>query len=209
MRRPALLALAVALCAHPLRAQFERPTRAFETAVVPAIGFAGFGERFEDIRRSRFQYNASLALGAQLQRGLTRRTGVMATVLLAPLSHVLENGADESTIVGSRAIIGVVDAGVAGRLKPRVPVYGYLGGGMLVGTRPPATATTGSYLEPRATFGFGVDAMRGSRGGLRVTYLGHVAFPHDPGGVPYARERSVYDWTLLAGARIPLGRSDR
>jgi hypothetical protein len=212
MRRPSPLALAAllagALGARSAHAQFDRATRAFEPAIVPFVGFAGFGDRLDDAERSHFQYNASLAIGAQLQHPLTRRTALLGTLALAPLSHVIENRADHSVVSHQRVMLSTLDVGFAGRLKPAVPVFGYLGAGAVAATRPPEPDVDGVQVEPRVSVGAGVDLMRGSSGGLRVAYTAHFAVPRSPDPT-YGTLSHAYDWTLLVGGRITLGRSTR
>lgn len=206
MRRPALLGVlaAAVLCADPASAQ--RPLRrAFEPAVTPFVAGTGFGDRVRSTTTvlAEYDYNNGVGLGIQAERPWTRRTALMTTLAVTPLTHVTRtyNGA-----VSDRARILVLglDAGIAGRLKPSAAVFGYLGGGATVATSPPSEDLSGIHAEPRLSFGIGFDAMRRERTGFRLAYLGHYVFTRSP-GTDYVTRGDTMDWTFILGGRYTFG----
>ena len=192
------------LCADAASAQ-RVIRQAFEPAVTPFLGATGFDLRVRSLESSafRFGYDNGVVVGVQLERPWTRRTALMGSVSLAPLSHVVEDVADGGRDLERVAVLGV-DAGVAGRLKPSAAIFGFAGGGAMLATRPPGNALSGVHVEPRLTLGVGLDAGRRSRTGVRFAYLAHYVFTHSPNAA-YSSEGNALDWTFVLGLRRTLG----
>lgn len=207
MRRPALLGVlaAIALCADTASAQ-RQLRRAFEPAVTPFIAGTGFGARVRSTTSTvaDYDYNNGVAIGALVERPWTRRTAVMGLVSATPLTHVTRTF-NEAVSDRARVVVFGLDAGVAGRLKPSAAVFGYVGGGATVGTKPPSEDLSGLHAEPRATVGVGYDAMRRERTGFRVAYFGHYVFTRSPGADYATVGSSAMDWTLVLGGRYTFG----
>lgn len=192
--------------AAPLPAQSDRVIRqAFAPAVTPIIGAAGYGERtVAATDGTRFDYNNGLTLGVQLDRPLTRRTGLMGTVAITPLTRVVGTR-DIATADLDRTVVAGLDLGIAGRLKPAAPLFVYLGAGALLATKRPAAETDGFGAEPRATAGVGIDLMRRERTGFRLLYLAHWAKPSSPDDARWAAQSTAFDQTMAIGGRYMLG----
>ena len=192
------------LCADAASAQ-RQLRRAFEPAATYFIAGTGFGDRVHAAAATadQYDYNNGIAIGVQGERPWTRRTALMGTVAITPLSRVTRTF---NETVGDRARIAIVglDLGVAGRLKPSAPVFGYLGGGAVVATRPPSEDLSGLHGEPRVTLGVGYDALRRERAGFRVAYFAHHVFTRAPNS-DYVAEGGSRDWTLILGGRWTFG----
>ena len=192
------------LCADAASAQ-RQLRRAFEPAVTTFIAGTGFGDRVRSatVAVDHYDYNNGIGIGVQAERPWTRRTALMGTVALTPLTHVTRTFNETVGDVARIAIVGL-DGGVAGRLKPSAPVFGYLGAGAVVATRPPSEDLSGLHAEPRVTLGVGYDALRRERAGFRVGYLVHHVFTRAP-SADYVAESGSRDWTLYLGGRYTFG----
>lgn len=217
MRRPASLAgLAAAVLLAPVVAGAQRPVRrAFAPALTPFAGISAFGARTEGPApgTAANDYTNSLVFGVQAERPLTRRTGLMGTLAVSPFTRVT---AHTGSVIaeGPRARAIAVDGGIAGRFKPSAPVFGFVGAGGVMFSRPariPDGANPeagGAIVEPRATAGVGLDFLRREQDGFRVMWLGHLAVPRVAGDDRYTSNSAAFDWTLVIGGRLSLGRSD-
>lgn len=209
MRRPALLlsvAAATLLLAAPLGAQ-RTIRRAFEPAITPFVGASNFDTRVRDSAGATFDYNNGIAFGVQLDHPLTRRAALIGTLALTPVTHVdqrVEVDGGDATFEHGNAVVAGLDAGFAGRLKPSAALFGYVGGGLVLATRPPVADGSGMQVDPRATIGVGLDLARRASTGVRVMFLQHLTFPRtsEPG---YEAESVARDWTFVLGGRFTLG----
>ena len=213
MRRPlshalaaALLLAATAATATPAAAQRSRIVRrAFDPSVTVLLGTSIFGERTTALEGgASFDYNNGLVLGVQFDRPLTRRTALMGTVTVAPLSRV---AATVQEAVGEldRTLIAGLDLGFAARIKPAAPLFAYVGGGGVLATKRAAGDTDGTAFDPRVTGGLGVDLLRSERTGLRIMYLAHVVFPSTPDAATWEAKSTTLDHTIVLGGRVTLG----
>lgn len=214
MRRPLLSVLAVLLpivaAAAPAAAQQSTASsrvfrRAFEPAVTPFLAATGFGDRTTDpVSNATYDYNNGLALGVQLDRPLTRRTALLVTGSVTPLSRVIVSRPDFEGKL-DRALVGGVDLGFAARLKPAAPLFVYVGGGATMASRRAAGETDGFAVEPRVSGGLGIDLMRFERTGVRLMYIGHYVIPGTPDEARFPAESSTFDQTIILGGRYMLG----
>jgi hypothetical protein len=210
MRRPLLQALPATLLllavAAPASAQRERVIRqAFAPAITPFLGAAGFGVRTVAVSDGAgFDYNNGLTLGVQLDRPLTRRTGLVGTVAVTPLSRVVGTR-DVTSADLDRTVVAGLDLGIAGRLKPAAPLFVYVGGGALLATKRAAGDTEGFGAEPRLSAGVGIDLMRFDRAGFRLLYLAHWAKPSTPDDARWTAKSTAFDQTMAVGGRYMLG----
>lgn len=210
MRRPlshgcaAVLLLAIA--ATPALAQRERVIRqAFAPAITPFFGTTGFGQRTTDVNDGAgFDYANSFALGVQLDRPLTRRTGLLATLAVTPLTRVVRTLGPE-VIDYERTVVGGLDLGIAGRLKPAAPLFVYVGGGAVLATKRAVVDRGGFGADPRASAGVGIDLMRLERTGFRLLYLAHWVRPSTPDASRFAAKSTAFDQTIALGGRLMLG----
>jgi hypothetical protein len=198
-----LLLAAAAVPAGAQRARILR--RAFEPAVTTFLGATGHGDRTEDLLDgAMLDYNNGLALGVQLDRPLTRRTALLGTVSLTPLSRVMFTGNGFTGKLDRAQLFGA-DAGVAARLKPSAPLFAYVGGGAMMATKRAARDTEGFSVEPRASAGLGLDVARLDKAGVRVMYIAHYVVPGTPDETRWSARSSAFDWTAFIGGRYTLG----
>jgi hypothetical protein len=208
MRRPLLQAgaamLLLAVAATPARAQ-RAIRRAFAPAITPFFGATGFGVRTTEVAGDAdFDFANSFAIGVQLDHPLTRRTGVIATAALTPLTRVIATQGQAIADL-DRTVVAGLDVGLAGRLKPGAPLFVYAGGGATLSSRTPAFEPGGFGASPRGTLGFGIDFMRLERTGFRFIYMAHWVKPSSPDESRWTAKSSAFDQTIAVGGRLMLG----
>lgn len=194
--------LALALGAAPSGAQDPRTRRAFEPAVAVTATATGFGTRFTGPDGDA-SYKNSVGLGLWGQLPLTRRTGLLAVATLSPLT------AQRAEVAGGVALYDDVisasaDVGLGARLKPAVPVFFFVGGGLHAATHSAAIGVGERALEPQGAFAIGYDAVTRGRWGMRVAFVGHVVKPDDPGLPDVTPKSTAFDWTFHIGGRFSL-----
>ena len=211
MRRPLSQAAAATLfllaVAAPADAQRDRVIRqAFAPSITPFIGATGFGVRTVGVSDdTHFDYANGLAIGLQADRPLTRRTGLQGTFMLSPLTRVV---ATNGPAVGDldRTVVGAIDLGIAGRLKPGAPLFVFAGGGATMALKRAALEPDGFGADPHASVGVGLDFMRFERTGFRIMYLAHFVKPSSPDEAQWTAKSSAYDQVVAIGGRMMLGK---
>jgi hypothetical protein len=219
LTHPRLLALASRVAALTLpavgaaAAQSAEPrvTQAFASALIWSAGPRFYGAR-QATRVDQIKFSTGPAFEARLQHPLSRRTGFMTGVQLAPQAKQERMGSDGTSLnPGAKAPLASLDAGLAARLKPGAPVYGYVGAGALVATKgpDPLDSASGTHVEPQGTFGVGFDSHPGRRVGLRIVYAGFVSKPKSSSVADILETKTIaYDWTIMLGARVGFHRSE-
>ena len=203
--RPLLLLVAAAAIALPARAQTPRAASAFERAVTPWIGIRNFGDRAFSPLAGHASYSPSLTVGGTFDLPLTRRTGVLLDVHVAPLGKQ-DLSEDESAVQFSRVFAYGATAALAGRFRPQAPIF-FFGGATILGANKRAVpGEEGGAFSPGATLGAGLDLARSARVGARIVYQAYFVKPPDTEAIGYRAESRSTDWTLGIGARIALGR---
>ena len=201
---PALAA--VALGATPAEAQAERARRAFEPALSLTLSANQFGTRLEG-PSAEYRYKNSAGLGVWGELPITRRTGLLATANVAPLSKQRAEGANDNVAVYGSVLAYGADAGIGARLKPSAPVFFFLGGGVVAASKIADPNDDGSVFEPRGTVAVGYDARRRGPWNLRALYAGHLVVPGE-GNLPDTSAASTaYDWSVQVGGRYTFGLS--
>jgi hypothetical protein len=207
MRASLLTAAAVALTLPAAaRAQAERPRRAFDPAVSLTASISLFGARLTDSFGS-YGYRNSIGVGLWGELPMTRRTGLLALVNVAPLSAQRAELSGSNTALFKDVVSYTADLGVGARLKPAVPVFFLLGGGVHGATHYAHPQAGGSVVEPQGTVGVGYDAGRSGRWNVRAAVLGHVVKPADPGEEQITAKSTSFDWSFHIGGRYALGGS--
>jgi hypothetical protein len=202
--RSHILLLVSALAALPAAAQTPRVRRAFEPAVTPSVGMRTFGDRAKSVSGARAGYGGSFTVGASLEAPLSRRTGVMADLHLAPSAgQRLEDDDGISTYDNAMGIS--FSAALAARLRPQAPVFFFAGPGVLFMTKKSIADASGSTIEPMADFGFGYDGARVGRWNVRGIFHGFIVKPADPESAGFAASSSAFDWSVGIGARRSFG----
>ena len=202
----AAIALATS-AARPLtaHAQFSGARVSFEPALTTWLGPMLFGHRLKQ-GGSEAGYRSSIALGARGEYPLSRRTGLMVNVALAPFSRQQTETAETDRAIWGKAVVYRADAGVSFRFKPTAPVFFYAGGGVVGATKyawPVEADISGTPIDPQAAFAVGYDGARRGRWNFRATYAGFVVFPTASGSQVEAKA-TAYDWSVQLGARYAL-----
>jgi hypothetical protein len=196
--------LLLAAAAMPARAQ-RVIRQAFAPAITPFFGATGFGVRTTDPAGSaEYDYANGFGIGVQLDRPLTRRTGLLATVAVTPLTRVV--GTQKPAIIDlDRTVVAGLDLGIGGRLKPNAPLFVYAGGGATLATKTAGLEPGGFGADPRGTLGLGIDLMRHERTGFRFLYMAHWVKPSSPDEAQWPAKSTAFDQTIAIGGRLTLG----
>lgn len=188
------LACAATLIATPALAQRRPPALAFPRSAGPAIGIASFGTRSTSSGAS-FSYKGSVLVGGKFDMPLTRRTGLLLSLGLAPLSQ--QRGASNvSTLLSEKLMVGIADAAVGFRFKPSAPVFFAGGGGVTYATRPPVPESTGSVMEPHVLLAVGYDAKSGDTWNVRSAFSNRFIMVAADDSAPTVDKSIGYDWTF-------------
>lgn len=188
------LAVAAALIGAPLAAQTRAPVLAFPRSAGPAIGIASFSARSTSSGAS-FSYKGSVLVSAKLDMPMTRRTGLLLSAGIAPLSQQRGQGAS-STVLSQKLMVGILDAAAGFRFKPSAPVFFAGGGGLTFATRPPVPEATGSVMEPHVLFAVGYDAGSGDAWNIRTVLNNRFVIVGDDGMPETVDESLAYDWSF-------------
>jgi hypothetical protein len=204
---PRLVAVLLALSlARPAAAQFpERTRRAFERSITGAAGITSFGNRVTG-PLGTYRYKASLSLTAEGEVPVTRRSGVLALVTIAPLSKQKLDVTGGSTLLGRSLTVFSGDAALGWRLKPSAPVFIALGGGVTSSATTLASTGGRGVTEPHGTIVLGYDGRRDGRANFRVMFVQHLVVPKSPDESTYTAKSMALDWSIALGARIRFGR---
>ena len=196
-----LLAPTLAVRAAPAGAQEARPRRAFEPAVTMTAAVTLFGQRFSALN-SDFGYKNSVGVGFWGELPITRRSGLLALATISPLSAQQAEGRNANTALYRDVVSIAADAGLGARLKPAVPVFFFIGGGVHTATHYPNPEADGAAFEPQGTFAVGYDAVSRGRWNVRTAVVAHLVKPADPGGVDL--KSTTLDWAFHVGGRFAL-----
>jgi len=196
-----LVALALAVRAAPSGAQDGRPRRAFEPAVATTASVTLFGRRFSAINND-YGYKNSVGVGLWGELPITRRTGLVALATISPLSAQQSEGRNANSALYRDVLSFAADLGLGARLKPAVPVFFLVGGGVHAATHYANPESSGSALEPQGMFAVGYDAASRGRWRVRTAVVAHVVKPADPGGVEL--KSTTLDWAFHVGGHFAL-----
>jgi hypothetical protein len=205
MKTISLLVLASAALASAAEAQTAPLLLAFPRSSGAAIGVAGFGERSRNSGGGQFSYKGSVIVGGRYDHPLSRRSGLLFGLSLAPLSQQRAKG-QSSVVLTEKLMVAIVDAAVGFRMKPVAPVFFAVGGGITYATKPPATTASGAVSEPHALFAIGYDAPTSTRWNVRTVFTNRFVIVGDDSDLNTTSESSAYDWTFEVGARYRFGR---
>jgi hypothetical protein len=200
-----LLVLAATLASTVASAQSTPLLLAFPRSAGATIGVSGFGNRSHNSGGGQFSYKGSLVVGGRYDQSLSRRTGLLVGLSVAPLSQQRGKGG-ASVVLTEKLIVGMVDAAVGFRMKPVAPVFFALGGGITYATKPPANTATGAVSEPHALFAIGYDAPSSTRWNVRTVFINRFVIVGEDSDLNTTSESSAYDWTFEVGARYRFGR---
>ena len=213
---PLLALIGLTTAAPALRAQqpdatapLPRYRRAFEPSVSVMLGASSYGERLSRAQGDfRYRPGSSFLVALWADRPLTRRTGLVAGLAVAPISGQVEDQPPpaDASVSYERLALATADLGIAGRLKPSAPVFFMLGGGVLLTTKGVSNILPNERLvEPHADFTIGMDGKRRQRWGWRVLYVNRWAFPRGVGASGFESPTTAHDWNVQVGARRMLG----
>lgn len=177
------------------------PARAFPAAVTTAIGVAGFATRYAQVDTDH-GFGSSLVISAHGDYPLTRRLGLLAEVMVAPLAKQRAEHPDFGRVVRDKIIIFGAHAGIGGRLKPGAPVFLEVGGGVSVATKHALPDADGQPVEPHAGFTIGYDASPFGRSNFRISYSGRVTAVATPDAADLEARSMAYDQVIRIGLRF-------
>ncbi len=203
MIHSAVVAVALLSTAITLSAQSAPPLRAFPRSTGFSFGLASFSKRSESDFGGRFSYKGSLIVGGRFDQPLSRRTGLLIALGVAPLSQQRGQG-EGSTVLSDKLMVAIADAAIGWRFKPIAPVFFSAGGGLTYATKPSAAVATGSVAEPHALFAIGYDSPSKSRWNIRTVLSNRLVFVGADSDSTTNEEAVAYDWTLEIGGRYRL-----
>lgn len=206
MKTNSFLVVALAVLASTVASAQSAPLLlAFPRSGGAAIGVSGFGNRSANSGGGTFSYKGSVVVGGRYDHPLSRRTGLLVGLSVAPLSQQRGKGGS-SVVLTEKLMIGIADAAVGFRLKPVAPIFFAVGGGITYATKPPANTATGAVSEPHALFSIGYDAPSSTRWNVRTVFTNRFVIVADDSDLNTTSESSAYDWTFEVGGRYRFGR---
>jgi hypothetical protein len=206
MKTNSLLVIAAAMLAPTVASAQTGPLLlAFPRSGGATIGVSGFGTRSTNSGGGSFSYKGSLVVGGRYDQSLSRRSGLLLGLSVAPLSQQRGQGGS-SVVLTERLMVAIVDAAIGFRMKPVAPVFFAVGGGITYATKPPANTATGAVSEPHALFAIGYDAPSSTRWNVRTVFTNRLVIVGDDSDLNTTSESSAYDWTFEVGARYRFGR---
>ena len=204
--RPSLSAALLAFVASGVSAQAQArvapPATAFPAAITTSVGFIAFAPRYDQATTGAdYSFGSSLALGLRGDYPLTRRLGLLAEVMVAPLAKQRSEHPELGRTVYDKIIVYGFHAGIGGRLKPGAPVFFQLGGGLTSASKHAFPEAEGTPMEPHAGFTIGYDASVFGRSNIRLTYSGRFASPDAPDEESIESKSMVFDHVVQVGLR--------
>jgi hypothetical protein len=193
-------AVVAAVAAPVAAAQEARLQPAFPRALTPWIGLRSYGDRLTEASGAEFYYSSSLTIGVHGERPLSRRVGLYADLGVSPLTKQAAKLGDVEEVT-ERVLVGAVDVGLAGRLKPAVPVYFFAGGGVVLGAKSPVRGSDGSSVEPQLSLGAGYDAAAFGAWNVRTELALHLVKPSNPDENVLDAKSVARDWSFRIGLR--------
>ena len=195
-----IVASAVLFGASAASAQFTPPLQAFPRSAGVSVGIASFARRSTNSVGAQFSYKGSAVVTGRFDQPLTRRTGLLLGVGIAPLSQQRAKGG-QSVVLSDKLMIGILDAAIGFRFKPVAPIFFSAGGGLTYATKPPANSASGSVSEPHALLAIGFDSKSDGRWNIRTVFTNRLVFVADDSDLNTTSESSAYDWAFEIGGR--------
>ena len=195
-----MLAFALGAAVATMEAQSSQLVQAFPQSAGASLGVSSFGLRSSSDAGAKFSYKGSVVLGGRVDQPLTRRTGLLVGLGLAPLSQQRARGG-QSVVLSEKLMIAIADAAIGFRFKPAAPVFFSAGGGVTFSTKPPANGASGTVTEPHALIAIGYDTHSETRWNVRTVFTNRLVFVGDDGDLTTTSESSAYDWTFEIGGR--------
>lgn len=207
--RPSLPTGLLALVAGALPAAAQErvppPATAFPPSITTSIGLAAFSPRYESsVTGSEYSYGSSVSISLRADYPLTRRVGLSAEAMVAPLAKQRVETPNFGRTVGDDIIVYGIHAGLAGRLKPGAPVFFQVGGGLTTASKHAHPEADGSPMEPHAGLTIGYDGSVFGRANIRVTYSARLASVDAPDDVtvPLDEKSMAFDQVVQVGLRF-------
>ena len=195
---------AVTIMSSVAIAQSSAPLLAFPRSAGFAAGVSSFGARSTNAGGGEFSYKGSIILGGRFDQPLSRRTGLLLGLSVAPLSQQRGKGGG-SVVLSEKLMIAIADAAIGFRFKPIAPVFFSGGGGLTYATKAAANSATGSVSEPHVLLGIGFDAKSGTRWNVRSVFTNRFVMVGDDSDLNTTSESMAYDWTFEVGGRYHFG----
>jgi hypothetical protein len=196
--------LAFALVSSIATAQSSAPLLAFPRSTGVALGVSSFGIRSTNAGGGQFSYKGSMIVGGRFDQPLSRRTGLLLGLSLAPLSQQRGKGGG-SVVLSDKLMVAIADAAIGFRFKPIAPVFFSGGGGITYATKAAANSATGSVSEPHVLLALGFDAASNTRWNIRTVFTNRFVMVGDDSDLNTTSESMAYDWTFEIGGRYRFG----
>jgi hypothetical protein len=201
---PLAVIAALTLASTVTSAQSALPLLAFSRSAGFNLGLSTFGVRSTNSAGGKFSYKGSVVIGGRFDQPLSRRTGLLIGLGLAPLSQQRGKGGG-TVVLSEKLMVAIADAAIGFRFKPIAPIFFSGGGGITYATLPPANPASGSVSEPHILFAVGYDAPSSTRWNVRTVFTNRFVMVGDDNELSTTSESMAYDWTLEIGGRYRFG----
>lgn len=171
------LALSIPLAAQTAQAQFEEPDTVGRLAVGPFVELYFWGDRGVTASGTKVSLTGGPAFGARLEYRLTRTFTLGAAASYVNPDEELESAGNVSI---GEAVSQLQFTGEAHlRVKPDIPGYFILGGGVRIGDPGDAALHQESYNEPLGILGAGLQFIARRHWAGRVEFRANFVSPAD------------------------------
>jgi hypothetical protein len=170
------------------------------TSIALSLGVRTFGTRLEGEGVSH-EYANSMELDFRIERGITRRLGVMIGVHTAPFSAFKRNDGDVNVSSTKVREFGA-DAGISARFKPAAPIFFYVGATHIRFSAYADILEQGKTSETGGIFGIGYDKGATEDFNFRLFVGTRFMKPAEPPeGSSNSAPSLTNDWGISLGLR--------
>lgn len=179
----AALSLTLGALPAPAHAQFEEPDTISRFAIGPFFQAVFRGKRgVSNLTGTEVSLTGSPAFGARLEYELTRTLIIGAAASYSSPEEELENISGTSIPGFSVTLFEVIGEALL-RVKPNIPGYFILGGGVRLGDPEDGTVEDESFTEPVAVLGAGLQPLSRRHWAARLELRAHFVAPADQPGM--------------------------
>ena len=177
------LSLTLTALPSPAQAQFEEPDTISRFAIGPFIQAVFRGKRgVSNLSGTEISFSGSPAFGARVEYELTRTLILGAAASYASPEEELENMFGSSIPGISVTLVEIVGEALL-RVKPNIPGYFILGGGVRLGDPGEGAVEDDSFTEPVAILGAGLQPLSRRHWAGRLEFRLHFDAPADQPGI--------------------------
>ena len=179
----ATLSLSLTAFPAPAQAQFEEPDTISRFAIGPSIQAVFRGKRgVSNLSGTEISFSGSPAFGARVEYELTRTLILGAAASYSSPEEELKNLAGTSIPGISVTLIELTGEALL-RVKPNIPGYFILGGGVRLGDPGEGAVEDESFTEPVAILGAGLQPLSRRHWAARLEFRLHFDAPADQPGI--------------------------